>query len=265
MYAEHLQTFIPPEFDLAKYKATSNIDLWDWSCNFGKRCGLSLDIVDEDLILDNIENGVFVTKERHATHFNDQISLLREVNGYQVFSMSEHLDKKMDGKKLYDQIQKNDSFERTGDSELNHYISELDETYDWLMLEPAWLEVDLSCSDIELNAAFAQWLKYKRGISDEDKKQKRREYKLNEFSDATLRRWAEARVLEYLDIEAWNVLKGNDITNRLYGEILFPEYRDKRDNTAYINDKVKPLAKLLTRQETIMRMRKVYYQLNGRK
>lgn len=264
MYAEHLQPFIPPNFDLSKYKAASNINLWDWSCNFGKRCGLRLEIYDEDLILDNIENGVFVTEKKTTSSSNDLISVLREVNAYQVFLMSDELDKRFGGKKLYAQAQENGLYDRTSDSELNQYISELDETYDWFMLDPAWLEIDMSCSDKEIKEAFNQWLSHKRAATN-DKKLKRREYKLKEFSEATLRRWAEARVLEYLDLEAWNFLHDNVVTSKIYGDILFPEYRDKRDNTSYINDKVKPLAELLTSQDMIMRMRKVFFQTNRQK
>lgn len=266
MYSEELIKYIPPEFDLAKYEKASELNLWDWSCNFAKRCGLRYEIYDEELTLENIKHGVFVTSVPTDRLGNSDIfSVVREVTCYQVMAISEKLDEQIGASKIYSNIQKNDPFHRKEDDELSMYVSDSEANFDWLMLEPSWLEVDMACSDKEIKAAFDAWLKSKRDITKKNQKRKRREYKLNEFSESTLARWFEARVLAYLDIEAWNYLNENKVTSKIYGDILFPEYRNKRDNTGYVNDTVKPLANLLTSQDVIMRMRKVYMQLNRQK
>lgn len=266
MYPDHLQKYLPPEFHVDKYALASEITLWDWATNFAKRCGLKYDIHDDELTQENISHGVYVHKDKNPSiGHDDTYSVLREVTSYQVIAASDALDEKIDTNKMYSKLGGKNPFHRQKNSELNQPISEAIEPFDWLMLEPKWLEIDMGCSDKEIKEAFEGWLRSKRITTNKNEKRKRREYKLNEFSESTLRRWYESRVLAYLDLEAWNFLIGNKITSKIYGDILFPEYKDKRDNTAYVNDTVKPLAELLTSQEVIMRMRKVYLHSNRQK
>lgn len=264
MYPENIQQYVPPEFDLAKYETASDITLWDWATNFAKRCGIKYDIYDDELTQENISLGVHIHKDL-SVGLDDTLAVLRDVTNYQVMSAADALDHKIDARKMYSRLGANDPFYRREDTELNQPVSETIKTVDWLMLEPEWLEIDLGCSDKEIKAAFEGWLQAKRAATDKNEKRKRRQYKLNEFSAPTLRRWYESRVLAYLDIEAWNTIEDNKITSKIYGDILFPEYKDKRDNTGYVNDTVKPLADLLTSQEVILRMRKVYLHSNRQK
>lgn len=250
MNPEHLQKFIPPEFDLAKYEETSQIDLWDWACNLAKRCGLRYEIYDDELTIENIKSGVFIADKTNL-RYDDSISVVREITVKQVLVMSEELSRKIETDKYL--------HENNEDSELNEFISNTDVNTDWLMADPAWLEVDMLCSDKEIKTSFENWLKAYRGNNPaRHKKLKRRQSKLNEFSAATLRRWHDARVLAFLDLEAWNFLEGNKITDQNYGDILFPEFKNLRNNSDYIRNTVKPLAEQLSSQDVIMRMRKVF-------
>lgn len=269
MYPESLEKYIPSGFDLSKYKNTADMHLLDWASNLGKRCGLKIEILDEDLeelTSENIESGAVSTLVGGTLGVNGTVSILREVTCYQVMAIGDDLEEKLGARTLYSTMPKRDFSQRGKNNLLNKFISEINGYHDWLMAEPAWLEIDMSCSDKEIQNSFANWLKNKRLEKfAADEKRKRREYKLKDFSAATLRRWHEARVLAYLDLEAWNYLRGNKITTKIYGDILFPEYKDERDNTAYVNDTVKPLADLLTSQDVLMRMRKVGSETNRQK
>lgn len=246
------------------------MDLSEWAYSLSMRSGLRIEVTDEDLeeyTTQNIAKGA-TTKDSDSKSpvKSDLISVVREIRCYQVLAMGDELEEKMAAKTLYSKMPKQDLSHRDKDSTLNKFISEIGEYYDWLMPEPAWIEIDMSHSDKEIKKAFSEWLSRNRASTiNESDKPKRREYKLKDFSKATLRRWHDARVLAYLDIEAWNYLRGNKITSKIYGDILFPEYRDQRDNTGYINDKVKPLADLLTSPDVLMRMRKVFIDTNRQK
>jgi hypothetical protein len=247
------------------------MNLFDWAYSLSMRSGLKYEVMDEDLeeyTTQNIKEGaVLRDTQNYHLRTDDTISVVREITCYQVLAMGDELDEQMEAKKLYSTMPKKDLFHRDKVSALNKYVSsEIDGHYDWLTPDSLWLEIDMSCSDKEIRIAFDEWLKQKKANDvDLNKKPKRREYKLNEFSKATLRRWHDARVLAYLDIEAWNYLKGNKITSKIMGDILFPEYKDERNNTGYINDTVKPLTDLLTCGDLHMRMRKIFIDTNRQK
>lgn len=265
MYPEELKKYIPPEFDLSKYEDTAHIDLWDWSCNLAKRCGLRCDMLEEEITLDNIENGVVIA-DKTGLQYGDPISILREITCSKVLTTTEALNEQFDVRNLHSAMSTNEPIEDNEESVLNEYISDIDVNTDWLMLEPAWLEVDMLCSDKEIKAAFDRWLnQYRDKDPNRHTKRKRREYKLNEFSPATLRRWHDAKILAFLDIEAWNYLQDNKLTDALMGEILFSEYKNQRNNADYVRNKVKPLAELLSSQDVLMRMRKVFIESSRQK
>jgi len=269
MHAEHLKQFIPPDFELDKYQ-TQNMNLFDWAYNLSVRSGLYFDAYDEDIREFTTQNLIQGASPRDDSQFglrtDDVVSVVREITCYQVLAMGDELDEKMQAKALYSELSNQIISERHNLGELSKFITEIDGYYDFLVPEPAWLEIDMACSDKEIKSAFDAWLKAKRAENESKKTTaKRREYKLNEFSEATLRRWHNARVLAYLDLEAWNYLQGNKVTSKQYGEILFPEYQHERDNTSYINDTVKPLVKLLTCGDLHQRMRKIYIDSNRQK
>ncbi|WP_300493166.1 DUF6387 family protein [uncultured Methylophaga sp.] len=265
MYAEHLKPFIPPEFDLTKYESAATLDLWDWAANLGKRCGLRCDLLEEELTLENIQHGVFILGKKPC-RYNDSIAVVREITNSQVLTMSETLEMKYGAMSAYLSEKKTYANQEIDNPILNAYVSDTDANTDWLMHEPAWLEMDMYCSDKELRASFDRWLTdYRDKNHDPQQNRKRREYKLKEFSRATLRRWHDAKILAFLDLEAWNYLKGNPVTDKYMGDILYPEYINHRDNTEFLRNKVKPLADLLSSQDVIMRMRKVFIDTSGQK
>ena len=268
MYPKNLEQYVPPEFDLTKYQ-TAYMSLFDWAYYLSFRSVFrAFDLSDEDLEEYNTENiriGATPRDNSSVLEEGDAISVVREITCFQVLAVGDELDKKMNAKSLYVKTSKNAFKDRSTHEQLGKYISEVELYYDMFMPMPAWLEVDLTCSEKEIKAAFEIWLKQIMKERKSQKSRKRREYKLKEFSEATLRRWHDSKILAYLDLEAWNYLQGNKVTSKQYGDILFPEYKNQRDNTQYVNDTLKPLAEHLTDGDLHMRMRKIYIDTNRQK
>lgn len=261
MYPESLLKYIPPKFDLAKYDATAKLDLLDWLRNIGIK-SMHFDEASgeyrgkdlEERILNSIKQGVIV--EGFLSHptrddvefianseWNEVISVVRDLRAFEINAKSKDLE----------------TVDETKDTFAVNYD-------DKEQANLAWVRIDLSCSDKEIVGAFSNWLTRTRDrMSNEKIEVKRRGYKLKKFSPATLRNWHEARLLAYLDLMSWNILKGQNITSKVIGDILFPDPNDLRDSTAIINDTVKPLSKELTSKETLDRIFKVVVDENRKK
>lgn len=249
-YSRGLAKYIPPGFDLSNYKEAANMELIDWGRNLSRKHFLleqvSSEWAPEDLeerIIHSISCGVtfdgFPTKEDIEYIANSQwidfITVVRDLRASEIKDRA-------------------------------HELRELDPSKDMLAMESentndynlAWLRVDMTCSDKEIIKAFSGWLERARQSTNAlQTKQKRRTYKLKQFSSASMRRWYENKVLEYLDLVAWNSLKGNKLTSKIIGDILFPNPNDIRDSTSIVNDTVKPLVNELTSKDTLDRMFKV--------
>jgi hypothetical protein len=72
----------------------------------------------------------------------------------------------------------------------------------------------------------------------------------NNISSATFKRWAEMRVLPYMDLELWARNEKVNIPEHIYGNLLFPD-ETNIDVTERIRKTVKPLAKKLLSNELI--------------
>lgn len=263
MYPESLLKYIPPEFDLAKYDATATFDLLDWGRNIGIKSAhfdeASREYRGKDLeerILNSIKQGVIVegflsypTREDFKlianSEWSEVVAVVRDLRAFEVKDKSKDLG----------------TVDKTKDIFAVNYD-------DKEQINLAWVQIDLSCSDKEIVGAFSNWLARTRDRKSNEKvkvKVKRRSYKLKKFSSATLRNWHEARLLAYFDLMSWNILKGQKITSKVIGDILFPDPNDMRDSTSIINDTVKPLTKELTSKETLDRIFKVIVDENRKK
>lgn len=259
VYPEHLQNFVPPNFDLVKYSKAANMDLIDWGRNIASKSYL-LEQVDlewrdellEEKILESIEHGIifdgFPTQEDLEYIANsdwiDLISVVRDLRSFEIKDKAEKLE----------------SIDETKDE---FAVDDISDKGSYL----AWLRIDMSCSDNEIVEEFSNWLgrARDRAVNDEEIKPKRRGYKLKKFSLPTLRKWHDSNILAYIDLVAWNTLKGNKITSKIIGDILFPNPRNHRDSTTIINDTVKPLVHELTSKVTLDRILKVAAERNRQK
>lgn len=275
VYPEHLQKYIPPDFDLAKYDKAANMDLLHWIHNLNKRCDLNVD-VKQDEIAANINVGICtdillteaLIKDSIIGDRAEYVSLVRELTCYEVLDKGEELNNDADLNALFKKVQnENDTNPRTFQKTLGKLNNVLaangineDGSYS------AWLEVDLACSDSEITEAFSSWLKRTRErTKNRINKPKRREYKLNKFNKVAFRKWHDAKVIPYLDLVTWNLLEGNKVTSKILGDILFPNPKDRNDPTAVINDTVKPLADKLTSDNTMNRMYKFFVDTTRKK
>lgn len=281
MYQEHLQKYIPPDFDLAKYDKAANMELVSWIENLSMRLigfmasdkvlAQKQKTLLEDISQKNISYGV-VLDTPYAEFLNGLImdddaeyaSVVKDITYFELFTMADAVKTPELGK-VYSAI------ESTILPLINQkMLGKLNDVFPVYSLDDeenlAWLEIDMNCSDNEITAAFSGWLDRarKRQLA-ENEKPKRREHKVNKFNQVAFRHWHDAKVLAYIDLVSWNNLKGNKITSNIIGNILFPDPRSLRDSTAIINDTVKPLANKLTSPPNIRRMIKVFADKNRKK
>lgn len=273
MYPKHLQQFIPPNFNLSKYDKAANLELGSWIENLFSRLlsfAASEKALDEKtktliegITQNNIGHGVLLNSQFSAflnililEDDAEHASVVREITYFELFTMSDSL-KTEAMSELYSEV-KSSIFPLINQKELGKLndafpVQSQDEEE-----HLSWLQIDMNCSDSEITAAFSGWLKQARTKAESEiKKTKRREIKLKSFNKVTFRKWHDAKVLAYIDLVTWNALKGNKITSKALGDILFPNPRDLRDTTALINDTIKPLAKKLMSLPTLRRMFKV--------
>lgn len=281
MQRDNHSKFIPPNFDLSKYN-TANLDLLTWLHNLQRRLDSDtylgqpqLEVNSEETILGNIDLGVatdtFLTEAMIKSFLvNDKaqyLSVTRELTCYEVMAKGEELFSDDGLTSIYTNLdagQTLHTFQRSL-GKLNNVLAadgiNEDGSY------RAWLEVDLSCSDAEIKESFNSWLKHVRDRTTKRaaKQSRRRNYKLNKLNETTFRKWHDAKVLPYLDLIAWNLLKGNKITSAIIGDILFSGPNERPDPTATVNDTVKPLAQKLTSSEQINRMVAVLFDTYRKK
>lgn len=291
MYPERLQKYIPPEFDLAKYNKAANMPIELWIINIliklmvYKPYEMGLDLSSVPLsdiekampyfermigkgVMTEIDDGLYLM-------FNDLIKMdkakytsqVREVTYYELFNIANDL-KTEEMEKLYSEIGKSTSrplamFFQNKLGKLNEFVHVYDKY--WENNSISLLKIDLDCSDSEVRSAFSDWLKEKRKKQKAASLPKRRSYQIKNLNQVTFRKWYDARVLAYMDLVAWNYVQGNRPTNKIIGDILFPEQRDLKDTTSAVSDVVKPLAIKLANITTIKRMIKAFAEENRQK
>jgi hypothetical protein len=285
MYSDHLDKFIPEEFNLEKYELAANMSLECWLANLSMRflgyisSKADMDSVDDsqkalirNINTRNIQNGVITDKRinelLNGLIMHDQSessSVIKELTYLELFSLADSL-KSPELEKLYIETELSTFSVLNHDNagKLNDFISTSDA---YPEDELSFLQIDMNCSDNEIKAAFSGWLQQEREKRKSDKSSNRREHQMKNFNTVAFRKWHAARVIPYLDLVTWNYLEGNKVTSNMLGKILFPEteIRDKRDPNAMVNDTVKPLANKLTDRTTLKRMANVIADKNRQK
>ena len=284
MYSKNLLKYIPQNFELSKYDKAANMELINWIENLAMRLlGFAasknkLALLDpkqkaliEGLTQKIINQGVTLGSQ-YSAMLNEMLtkddaeytSIVRDITYYELFRLSDIL-KTTDMDRLYSEV-KSIFLHLLNQQELGKLNDPLPTYRENDEARLSWLEVDMNCSDSEITAAFSEWLKHTRAKKlSEIPMLKRREHKLNKFNQVAFRKWHDAQVLAYIDLITWNNLKGNKITSKIIGDILFPDPKSLRDSTAMINDTVKPLANKLTSLPTTRRMLKVLSDTNRKK
>lgn len=285
MYPEHLQKYIPPEFDLAKYDKAANMDLIHWMNNLIKRSSIfscyqandySFDEynlphkapLEDDLynfphgklspkesfekeLFENIAEGVIVDSSIHT--FFDALFISETGDNLSTVKGMTYEDLfLLKAKYLTDERQ--EIYSNVEQSICpTVYESNLGELNNVIQcfdangnIDSSWLKVDMNCSDSEITKAFSSWLKKTRTELDGQRKTKTRERKLNHFNQVTFRKWHDAKVLPYIDLVTWNFLKKNKVTSKILGEILFPDPRNLSDKAKIIEDTTRPYVSQLT-------------------
>ncbi|THK41104.1 hypothetical protein E8Q33_09885 [Methylophaga sp. SB9B] len=285
MYSDHLDKFIPEEFNLEKYEVAANMPLECWLVNLSMRfLGYissktpmeSFDDSQKALIRNintqNIQSGV-ITDQRINQLLNELImhdqsessSVVKEITYLELFLLADNL-KSPELEKLYIETELSTFSVLNQDNagKLNDFISTSDI---YPEDELSFLQVDMNNSDNEIKSAFSGWLQQEREKRKSDKTTNRREHQMKNFNTVTFRKWHDARVIAYLDLITWNCLEGNKVTSKILGDILFPEtsIRDTRDTTAMINDTIKPLANKLADRTVLKRMANVIADKNRQK
>lgn len=285
MYSDHLDKFIPEEFNLEKYELAANMSLECWLANLSMRflgyisSKADMDIVDDsqkalirNINTQNIQNGVITDKRinelLNGLIMHDQSessSVVKQITYLELFSLADAL-KSPELEKIYleTELSKFSVLNQDNAGRLTEFISTSDV---YPEDELSFLQIDMNCSDNEIKAAFSGWLQQEREKRKSDKSSNRREHQMKNFNTVAFRKWHDARVIAYLDLVTWNYLEGNKVTSNMLGKILFPEteIRDKRDPNAMVNDTVKPLANKLTDRTTLKRMANVIADKNRQK
>nr|WP_320166530.1 DUF6387 family protein [uncultured Methylophaga sp.] len=268
-----LKEFIPPDFELSKYVSTAELSLSGWLENLTARllafqaCQQSSDTLGEpqkslieSQVTLNLQHGV-VTTSQYSQIINALLekdtasysAIVRELTHYDLFSMAKsiELDEMRD---LYDEI----------DTTVYHFLnqSDLGELNTPLSIfsmddkESSWLEIDLNSSDKEIKTAFNQWLEGKRRTehAHSETPKNRRNRKFKAFNAVTLRKWHDARVLQYIDVMTWNVINGKSPSYNILGNILFPEAYDLSNKAERVEEVVVPYVHKLMNVSTLRRM-----------
>jgi len=194
-YDKELREFIPPEFDLAKYRTLSNASIESWDYNFSARFFVHADIVDPIVpkitrgylndILERLEHYIFFGDITTHPKYTKRSKMHPSINPLQVDYVVDQYSK------LIPKLQGSAGKETL-------------------------LNVNLYESDAVLIEDFKQWLQVER-----DKKEV--EPLRNHYSEAKMRRWHEFRVLAYLDISLWHKLNNITCTNGRMALILYPD------------------------------------------
>jgi len=279
VYPESLQKYIPPEFDLAKYESAANMELTDWFENLWVRRGYrSIKTVEDEeqtqalktLNQINISRGLVIDGPFYKIMYGifgldqtTQTSVVRDISYIDLFHKADLL-KTDELAKLY--------------VETSSFVTPmLDQDRYGKLTEPvrlngsinehsfAWLELDMDCSDSEINEAFSDWLKRSRQKQKAEKKPKRRDHKLKNLNKVTFRKWHDERVLAYIDLAMWNQLNGTDVTNNIYGKILFPDPRDIRSKEKKVEDTIQQYAQELTSPDFLKRVFKLLSDIDRKK
>lgn len=128
----------------------------------------------------------------------------------------------------------------------------------------AWLKVDMGSLDAEITNAFSGWLQRTRKEQITEVKNTKTKV-IKTFNPETFRLWSNARVLQYIDLVTWNILIGNKITDKIIGDILFPDPKNSQDKTGMIRDTVKHYANQLTSTPMLTRIMNVLADRNRKK
>ncbi len=285
MYPEHLQKYIPPEFDLAKYDKAANMELIHWMNNLVLRSSsfscyqandysfneyniAHKDPIDAEFyifangelspkegfekdLFKNIAEGVIVDYSIHT--FFDAFFIpetgdhLSTVKGmtYEDLFLLKAKYLTDEKQELYSNVEQS-FFPTIHESNLGALNNVIQSFDSEGNIQSSWLKIDMNCSDSEITKAFSSWLKKTRTELDGQRKTKTRERKLNHFNQVTFRKWHDAKALPYIDLVTWNFLKKNKVTSKILGEILFPDPRNLSDKAKIIEDTTRPYVSQLT-------------------
>lgn len=277
MYPENIQQYVPPEFDLAKYEKAANMELVNWLENLTAR--VSGYLLDEDLIENLGERQLkFISEQtekniNYGVHSSDNyekfLSLMKTKDDAQYSSVVRDVT-------YFDLMRISDSVLTSAHqkqySKLNHQIFAyfnqdslgiLNQKISIPTLDdenPAWLEIDMNCSETEILAAFKNWLKDYRHSNEDITKSRERTIKI--FSPANFRNWHLAKVLPYIDLVTWNKLRGNKPNSYIFSKILYPDPKDISDKARKIDDTTLPHVTKLMSPDTLRRMMKILFSQN---
>lgn len=206
-YDDELLKLIPPTFDLDNYKDTANLDAEGWYAHLRRR---KIAFAHS-----------LVKKDRgKQDSINDVLEIIRDGTDYQWCPYEREYE-------LVESVNKNQ--------------------YEFLMLMEkedqqiaSIASVNVNIPDDILVKSFLSWVHNERQRIGRNVLKKA-------ISNATFRRWHEARLLQYMDIISWHKLTGTVITDGQAGMILFPD--DNRGGVAErIRKTTKPLARGLERK-----------------
>lgn len=295
MYPEELKKYIPPEFDLAKYKKTANMELIYWFDNLISRAGLfeyylvndltfgedkresensanvfaaiandelsSEEIFERDVI-NNLEQGAYINPNMfnyvdamYVYQNKNTVPIVSNISFYQLLELRNHYITE-DLEELYSKVEKS-ILPSAMVENLGVLNTEICSYNNDGKVDESWLKIDMNCTDKEIKSAFNDWLEQARLKQNKDAKQKKWKHKVKLLNETTFRKWHDSKVLAYIDIVTWNFLKQNKITYKIIGDILYPDPKNLADKAKMIEDTSHAYACQLTSSLFLTRMLKV--------
>lgn len=295
MYPEELKKYIPPEFDLAKYKKTANMELIYWLDNLISRADLfeyylvndltfgedkresensanvfaaiandelsSEEIFERDVI-NNLEQGAYINPNMlnyvdamYVYQNKNTVPIVSNISFYHLLELRNHYITE-DLEELYSKVEKS-ILPSAMVENLGVLNTEICSYNNDGKVDESWLKIDMNCTDKEIKSAFNDWLEQARLKQNKDAKQKKWKHKVKLLNETTFRKWHDSKVLAYIDIVTWNFLKQNKITYKIIGDILYPDPKNLADKAKMIEDTSHTYACQLTSSLFLTRMLKV--------
>lgn len=190
-YNEELDEFIPPSFELAKYRTLSHASLEDWMHQFSARFsvanGLALGVDHQDHLIRaryTLENNILWGDIRKDPAWAGEENVHQSINPLQV------------------------------DNIIAEY-SDLNPKLQSYAAKVTLLNVNIHESDAVLVQHFKEWL--------ESEREKKEVEPLSDYSNARIKRWHQFRVLAYIDIKQWHIINDIRCTNGQMALILYPD------------------------------------------
>lgn len=224
-YDPNLAGLLPPKFDLEKYKKSAQGNVRDWFINLFLRYVAYTNNTNENLFGRAVKSG--------SAGLQFTLALAREdldEKGHSVFLNG--LNIKHGFSDFWDESKK---------FPVTPSVLGVALPIESLPEDPSWLNyslvaVELNSSDEVILDDFKNWLIEARKHTGKQAFQKL-------FSEARLRRWHDARVLEYLDLTTWHKNNGMEITQGQIAEVIFPD-----DRTGGATERVRKTTKPLVNE-----------------